>query len=176
MYKWERYQYKIVRTNEDERISFSVTKPDLAADLFTEHAKETDKESFWVIILDAQNNALGVEEVYRGSATGTAVRVAEVFRSAILMNAVGLVVVHNHPSGSLDASPEDLRMTADLVRASRLLDIDLLDHLVVNGKSEWLSIRAENQELWHMDIPDVGGSNHSHQIAATLKDVAEILS
>jgi DNA repair protein RadC len=176
MYKWQRYQYKIVRNQEDERIPFSVTKPDLAADLFTEHAKDNDHESFWVIALDAQNNALGVEEIYRGSATGTAVRAAEVFRSAIIMNAVGMVVIHNHPSGSLEASPEDLRLTGDLVRAARLLDIDLLDHLVVNGKSEWMSIRAEHKELWYMDIPDVGGSNHSHQIAATLKDVAEILS
>jgi DNA repair protein RadC len=104
------------------------------------------------------------------------VRAAEVFRSAIIMNAVGMVVIHNHPSGSLEASPEDLRLTGDLVRAARLLDIDLLDHLVVNGKSEWMSIRAEHKELWYMDIPDVGSSDHSHQIAATLKDVAEILS
>ena len=176
MYKWQRYQYKIVRTHEDERILFNVTKPDLAADLFTEHAKENDKESLWVINLDAKNNALGVEEVYRGSATGMTTRVAEVFRSAILLNAVAMVIVHNHPSGSLEASPEDLRVTEDLVRASRLLDIDLLDHLVVNGKNEWLSIRSQSPELWHMDIPDVGSSDHSHQIAATLKDVAEILS
>jgi hypothetical protein len=45
-------------------------------------------------------------------------------------------------------------MTKNLVGAARLLDIELLDHLVVNGKNEWLSIRSEDPELWHMEIPE----------------------
>ncbi len=176
MYKWQRYQYKIVRTHEDERILFSVTKPDLAADLFTEHAKENDKESLWVINLDAKNNALGVEEVYRGSATGTTVRPAEVFRGAILMNAVAMVIVHNHPSGSLEASPEDMRLTKDLARLSRLLDIDLLDHLVVNGKNEWQSIRSQSPELWHMDVKELMDGGHRHELMPAADEAIGVAS
>ena len=176
MYKWQRYQYKIVRTHEDERILFSVTKPDLAADLFTEHAKENDKESLWVINLDAKNNALGVEEVYRGSATGMTTRVAEVFRSAILLNAVAMVVVHNHPSGSLEPSPEDLRITEELVRASRLLDIDLLDHLVVNGKNEWQSIRSQSPELWHINVEALMDGGHLHELMPAADEAIEVAS
>ena len=154
MYNWQKYEYKVVRTNEKESTPIFVATPDLAADLFSDHAKELDHESFWVIPLDAQNGALGVQEVYRGTVGGMAVRAAEVLRSAILSNALSIITVHNHPSGSLKASENDLKMTKDLVRAARLLDIELLDHLVVNGKNEWLSIRSGDPELWHMEIPE----------------------
>jgi len=154
MYNWQKYEYKLVRTNEKESTPIFAATPDLAADLFSDHAKELDHESLWVLALDAQNGALGIQEVYRGTVSGMAVRAAEVLRSAILANALSIVVVHNHPSGALKASQHDLKLTKDLVRAARLLDIELLDHLVVNGKNEWRSIRSGDPELWHMEIPE----------------------
>lgn len=173
MYNWQKYEYKVVRTSEKESTPIFVATPDLAADLFSDHAKELDHESFWVIPLDAQNGALGVQEVYRGTVSGTAVRAAEVLRSAILSNALSIVTVHNHPSGSLKASEHDLKMTKNLVGAARLLDIELLDHLVVNGKNEWLSIRSGDPELWHLEIPEWKCDTNALSADPALESVVE---
>ena len=67
----------------------------------------------------------------RGTLNASSVRIAELFREAIRENAASLIIVHNHPSGDPAPSPEDVRITADAVNAGRLLDIEVLDHLVV---------------------------------------------
>ena len=68
-------------------------------------------------------------------------RVGEVFRDAVRRQAAALVVVHNHPSGDPSPSAEDLRITRELADAGRLLDIELLDHLVI-GHGRWVSLRS----------------------------------
>ncbi len=60
-------------------------------------------------------------------------RVGELFRDAVRLNATGLILCHNHPSGDATPSPDDLHLTAEALAAGRLLDIQLLDHLVVAG-------------------------------------------
>jgi DNA repair protein RadC len=67
--------------------------------------------------------------------------VGEVFRDAVRRQAAAIVVAHNHPSGDPTPSTDDLRITADLVAAGRLLDVELLDHVVV-GAGSWVSIRS----------------------------------
>ena len=79
--------------------------------------------------------------VYVGNLAGSAVRVGEVFRDAVRRQAAALVVVHNHPSGDPTPSADDLRITTELVQAGRLLDIELLDHVVV-AAAGWVSLRA----------------------------------
>ena len=65
---------------------------------------------------------------------------AELFRDAVRLNAAGVILVHNHPSGDPTPSPDDLHLTAEALAAGRLLDIDLLDHLVI-GHDAWVSLR-----------------------------------
>jgi DNA repair protein RadC len=67
--------------------------------------------------------------------TRNVVRIGELFRDAVRLNATGLILVHNHPSGDATPSPDDLRLTAEALAAGRLLDIQLLDHLIVAGDS-----------------------------------------
>jgi DNA repair protein RadC len=67
--------------------------------------------------------------------------VGEVYRDAVRRCAAAVVVAHNHPSGDPSPSGEDLRITAELVEAGRLLDIELLDHVVI-GRGRWTSLRA----------------------------------
>jgi DNA repair protein RadC len=81
------------------------------------------------------------QTVYVGNLAGSAVRVGEVFRDAVRRQAAALVVVHNHPSGDPTPSADDLRITAELVQAGRLLDIEMLDHVVVAAEG-WVSLRA----------------------------------
>jgi len=81
------------------------------------------------------------EEMLVGNLAGSPVRIGEVYREAIRRQAAAVIVAHNHPSGDPSPSGDDLRITADLADAGRLLDIELLDHLVI-GHDRWVSLRA----------------------------------
>jgi DNA repair protein RadC len=93
-----------------------------------------------VINLDTRNRVLNIEKVYVGSLNSSTVRVAELFRPAIQRNAAGIIMVHNHPSGDPTPSPEDVSLTRAVVQAGKLLDIELLDHLVI-GVGRWVSLK-----------------------------------
>ncbi|RPJ43835.1 MAG: hypothetical protein EHM21_10965, partial [Chloroflexi bacterium] len=68
------------------------------------------------------------------------VRVAEVFKPAITRNAAGIIILHNHPSGDPSPSPEDVALTRSIVQAGKLLDIDVIDHLII-GQNRWVSLK-----------------------------------
>lgn len=100
-----------------------------------------EREELRVILLTTKNTVIAMVTVYVGNLAGSSVRVGEVFREAIRRQAASVVVAHNHPSGDPAPSGEDLRITGDLAKAGRLLDIELLDHLVI-GHGRWVSLRA----------------------------------
>jgi DNA repair protein RadC len=99
------------------------------------------REELRVLLLNTKNVVTLAITVYAGNLAGSSVRVGEVFRDAVRRQAAAIVVVHNHPSGDPSPSADDLRITAELAEAGRLLDIELLDHIVVGG-SRWVSLRA----------------------------------
>ena len=100
-----------------------------------------EREELRSVLVNTKNAVTGMVTVYAGNLAGSSVRVGEVFRDAVRRQAAALVVVHNHPSGDPSPSAEDLRITRELAEAGRLLDIDLLDHLVI-GHGRWVSLRA----------------------------------
>jgi len=83
---------------------------------------------------------LRVATVYTGNVSASLVRVGELFRDAVRLDAAGIILVHNHPSGDPTPSPDDLHLTAETIAAGRLLDIDLLDHLVISHDA-YVSLR-----------------------------------
>ena len=99
-----------------------------------------EQEHLRVLLLDRRNKALEVVEVYRGSVNSSQVRVGKVFKEAIRKNASGIIVVHNHPSGDPTPSPDDVGVTRAIVQAGKLLDVDVLDHLVI-GQGRWVSLK-----------------------------------
>ncbi|MGD0005835.1 MAG: DNA repair protein RadC [Anaerolineaceae bacterium] len=112
---------------------------DAAAQVQYEMAGLT-QEHLWVINLDTRNRMLNIEKVYIGSLNSSMVRVGELFRAAIQRNAASIIVVHNHPSGDPTPSPEDIALTKSIVQAGKLLDIDLIDHLVI-GQNKYVSMK-----------------------------------
>jgi DNA repair protein RadC len=100
-----------------------------------------EREELRVLLLDTKNTITAQRTVYMGNLAGSSVRVGEVFRDAVRDCAAAIVVVHNHPSGDPAPSGDDLRITAELAHAGRLLDIELLDHVVI-GRGRWVSLRA----------------------------------
>ena len=89
------------------------------------------KESLRVLLLNTRNYVMGVREVYNGTINSADVRVSEVFRDAVRENCKSVIVVHNHPSGDPTPSREDVQVTGKLLEAGRLLDIELLDHVIL---------------------------------------------
>lgn len=99
-----------------------------------------EQEHLRVILLDTKNQVLGVHEVYKGSLHTSLIRVGELFRDAVRQNAAAIIVAHNHPSGDPTPSPEDARVTQEILQAGKLLDIELLDHLVI-GQQRYVSLK-----------------------------------
>jgi DNA repair protein RadC len=91
-------------------------------------------EVFYLIALDSQSQVLGVVEVTRGLANSSLVHPREVFRVAIALGALGVIVAHNHPSGDPTPSADDRAVTRQLVDAGRILDIPVYDHVVLGGE------------------------------------------
>lgn len=88
------------------------------------------QEAFYCVYLDRKNHALGRHLITLGTVDATLVAPREVFRGAILASASALVVAHNHPSGDPAPSSADLNITRKLREAAKILEIELLDHVV----------------------------------------------
>lgn len=117
-----------------------VRSPTDVAQLLMAQMGHLNQEHFRVVFLDTRNRVLDSETVYVGSLNASYIRVAEVFRGAVTRNCAAVIVAHNHPSGDPTPSPEDVAVTRQLVAAGKLLDIEVLDHLVV-GMQRFVSLR-----------------------------------
>jgi len=119
-----------------------IRTPSEAAQHFMADMLHLEQESLRVMLLNTRNYVLGVHEVYKGNLNGLAVRPADVFREAIRRNSAGLILAHNHPSGDVSPSAEDVAMTHILVEAGEMLGIEVLDHLII-GQGNFVSLREQ---------------------------------
>lgn len=117
-----------------------VTSPADAANLLMTEMMFLEQEQLRVILLDTRNRVLSTPTIYVGSLNASVVRVGELFRAAIRGNAAALIVAHNHPSGDPAPSPEDVKVTRQVVEAGELLDIDVLDHIII-GRQHFVSLK-----------------------------------
>jgi len=119
---------------------YRITSPADAAGLLLHAMDGLDQEHLVVISLDTKNRVLSQETLYIGNVNASIIRVSEIFRLAIRQNAPAIIISHNHPSGDPDPSPEDVRVTRQIVEAGKLLDIEVLDHLVI-GHQRYVSLK-----------------------------------
>ncbi|MCC7119785.1 MAG: DNA repair protein RadC [Anaerolineales bacterium] len=120
----------------------TLASPADAAALVQYEMSALEQEHLRVILLDRRNHVLEITEVYKGSVNSSQVRVGELFKEAIRTNASALIVIHNHPSGDPTPSPDDVAVTRAIVQAGKLLDVDVLDHLVI-GAGKWVSLKEK---------------------------------
>jgi len=118
----------------------AINSPADAAALVQYEMSALEQEHLRVILLDRRNRVMETVEVYKGSVNSSQIRVGEVFKEAIRKNASALIVVHNHPSGEPTPSPDDVAVTRAIVQAGKLLDVEVLDHLVI-GQGKWVSLK-----------------------------------
>ena len=119
---------------------WTIRSPRDVADRLVVEMGRLEREELRVLSLNAKNVVLRVSTVYIGNVSSSLVRVGELFRDAVRLDASGVVLAHNHPSGDPSPSPDDLHLTAEAIAAGRLLDVDVLDHLVL-GHDSWVSLR-----------------------------------
>jgi DNA repair protein RadC len=118
----------------------TINSPADAAALVTYEMSAFEQEHLRVILLDRRNRVLETVEIYKGSVNSSQVRVGEIFKEAIRKNASALIVIHNHPSGDPTPSPDDVAVTRAIVQAGKMLDVDVLDHMVI-GQGKWVSLK-----------------------------------
>ena len=130
---------EIARRLSQERTPkrYRIKTPEDVAVLLRESVRKLDTEVFWVLLLDAKNHLKGRPiDITRGLLDASLVHPREIFREAIRSPAAAIVLVHNHPSGDTMPSPDDIRITKQLVEAGKIIDIKVLDHVVLGKSSE----------------------------------------
>lgn len=118
----------------------TINSPADAAVLLQYEMQALEQEHLRVMLLDRRNRVLEIVDLYRGSVSSSQIRVGEVFREAVRKNASAIIVAHNHPSGDPTPSPDDVAVTRAILQAGKLLDVDVLDHLVI-GQGRWVSLK-----------------------------------
>jgi DNA repair protein RadC len=101
-----------------------------------------EQEHLDVLLLNTRNEVERRVNIYKGSLNASSVRIGELFRDAVRDNTAAIIVGHNHPSGDPSPSPEDIGLTKEIVKAGKLLDIIVLDHLII-GHGRFISLKAK---------------------------------
>src|SRR5690625_6412061 len=125
----------------EEGVDYIVRSPEDGAKIACRFIGRDDREVFFVMCLNTKNNVVAVHRCHIGSLNGSLVHPREVFKSAILNNAASVIVAHQHPSGDITPSMEDINVTKRLAEAGKLLGIEVLDHLVVNNEGKFTSLK-----------------------------------
>jgi DNA repair protein RadC len=128
------------RMKQESFEKVAIHSPEEAVQLILHDMSVLEQEELWVILVDTRNQLISIEDIYRGSLNSSQVRVGELFKNAIRRNAASIIVAHNHPSGDPTPSPDDIAVTRAIVEAGKLLDVDVLDHLVI-GSGKFVSMK-----------------------------------
>lgn len=123
------------RRMEEVLIRKKITSSSDAFALLQPLIGELTHEEFWIVYLNNSNKVLQTSQLSKGGITGTIVDVRLVYKTAIQLGAVGIILAHNHPSGTLKPSQSDLDLTSKLKTAGNSLDIKVLDHIIVTQKA-----------------------------------------
>ena len=100
-------------------------------------------EEFYSLYLNTKNQVIGIEMISRGTLNASLIHPREVFKGALLANANCIMLAHNHPSGNPEPSNADKQVTSILVKAGKLLDVQVLDHIIV-GSESYFSFRESS--------------------------------
>jgi DNA repair protein RadC len=127
------YDIKIKMVKESSALysTNEITNPDCAADIIRQYLDGVDREHFLVLCLNTKNRVIAINTVSIGSLNASITHPREVFKGAILANAAGIILAHNHPSNDTHPSREDIISTERMIKAGRILDMPVLDHIIV---------------------------------------------
>ena len=122
---------------------YAVNSPRDVASLLFGEMSFLDKEHLKTVLLNTKNEIMGVREIYVGNVNSSMARPSEIFRPAIRENCPSIIVVHNHPSGDPTPSADDIVVTRRLVEAGKILEIEMMDHIVIGSDERYVSLKEK---------------------------------
>lgn len=142
--------YEVVRIKQQTRKlkaseKYVIYSPQDAAKVAAKFIGDDDREVFLVMCLNTKNQVVAVHRAHVGSLNASLVVPREVFKAAILNNSASVIFSHQHPSQVVSPSREDISVTQRLVECGKILGIEVLDHVIVNAKAEYYSMKEQNK-------------------------------
>lgn len=120
-----------------------ITSSEQAYKILLPHLSDLQTEEFWIIFLDQKNQILKISQISKGGISATIVDIRVVFKIALDNFATGIIVAHNHPTGNLKPSQEDISITKTIKSAGEIFNIKLLDHIII-GENSFFSFKEDN--------------------------------
>lgn len=134
---------KIKLLQVKEATGTKVSQPSVVAKEMQAEAK-ADRECFWVLHLNTQNRIIEKELAHMGVLNSCQVHLRETFRKAVINSTRAIITVHNHPSGEIKPSPEDIKLWDRLRQAGKILGIEILDNLIITPRGSYYSEKINN--------------------------------
>ncbi|WP_082139770.1 JAB domain-containing protein [Rossellomorea marisflavi] len=141
VYEVVKIKQVIKEVAEEEK--FIIHCPQDGANVAAEFIGDEDREVFFILCMNTKNHVVAVHRCHVGGLNASLVVPREVFKSAILNNSASIILSHQHPSQDVTPSREDIEVTHRLVECGRLLGIEVLDHLIVNAKADFYSMKEK---------------------------------
>lgn len=105
------------------------------------------QEKFMAVYLDTKNKVIDKKVIFVGTVNSSSITPRDVFREAVKLNSVSMILIHNHPAGSISPSYEDVYLTNEFIKLGRMMGISVIDHLII-GKNNYYSFRESNGDLF----------------------------
>ena len=131
---------RLLASQPEDRVA--VRSPADVVNLLQAEMAHLEQEELRLVLLNTKNQVLSIPQLYRGNDNTSVVRVSELFRDAVRENCPALIVVHNHPSGDPTPSSDDVKITEQMIEAGKLLDIEVLDHIII-GQHGYISLKEK---------------------------------
>ncbi len=130
------------RKESDIKIKSKITGSKDVAEYFQPMLGDLNHEEFWILLLDRGNKIIESFRISQGGITGTVIDVRIILKTALEKGATSIILCHNHPSGTLQASDADLKITRKITDAAKIMDIPVLDHIII-GNDKYFSFADE---------------------------------
>jgi DNA repair protein RadC len=144
MHRLPIYRVALVRESSQPSMLNRITTPRNVYEIASSYLEGVDREHFVVIMLDTKNQVIGINTVAIGVLASCPIHPREVFKPAILVNAAGVILLHNHPSGDPSPSQDDLLLTSRLREAGEVLGIQVVDHVIL-GYANYVSLKEKGR-------------------------------
>uniref|UniRef100_UPI00311CB865 JAB domain-containing protein n=1 Tax=Clostridium butyricum TaxID=1492 RepID=UPI00311CB865 len=120
-----------------------ITSPKDAVELIRIVLKDSDREKLVVCCLNTKNEPTSISIISIGSLNSSIVHPREVFKTAILSNSASIIMAHNHPSGDIKPSKEDINVTERIRESGKIIGIEMIDHMIIGGDDKYMSFKEE---------------------------------
>lgn len=125
----------------------ALTSPNLVRDYLILHLAQFEEEHFSLVLLDNQHRVIGFENIFRGTIDSASIYPREVVKTVLAHNAAAVILAHNHPSGNAEPSNADIHLTKRLKDSLALIDVRVLDHIIVGGCNQTLTVSFAERGL-----------------------------